>query len=232
MSSIMQDIPVRNEELLNILNEYRDFLMNDVESFQRDMHLQCRESANNRSWWVGEAHLKEIMNQETRHEGFPDTILGYECSVHREGHEFFSREAHPIRRKERTLELAQTSRRIMEWLNVRHNALTAFYPPGGFISWHNNANAAAYNLIFTWSETGDGCFKYVDPITKEIVVMKDHEGWQCKATYFGHYNEPERLFYHAAETDCWRITVSFTFDTSEASSLLREDLLEEIASNE
>ena len=120
----------------------------------------------------------------------------------------------------------------MSWLGVKNNALTAWYPPGGFISWHNNANAAAYNLIFTWSETGEGQFEYVDPISKKVVVMQDKPGWQCKAAYFGHYGEPERLFYHAAKSDCWRCTVSFTFDTSVLSAELREDLLEEISSDE
>ena len=70
---------------------------------------------------------------------------------------------------------------LIEWLGVRHNALTAIYPPGGYISWHNNANASAYNLIFTWSESANGQFNYVDPSTKEVVVMRDVEGWQCKS---------------------------------------------------
>jgi hypothetical protein len=60
--------------------------------------------------------------------------------------------------------------------------------------------------------------------------MKDKQGWNCKAAYFGHYGEPENLFYHAAKTDCWRCTVSFTFDISQASVDYRDDLIEEITS--
>ena len=44
------------------------------------------------------------------------------------------------------------------------------YPPGGYISWHNNANASAYNLVFTWSESGNGYFKYIDGETKKEIV--------------------------------------------------------------
>ena len=58
--------------------------------------------------------------------------------------------------------------------------------------------------------------------------MKDHAGWQCKAAYFGHYDEPERLFYHSASTDCWRFTVSFMMNTSTLSEEIREDLIEDI----
>lgn len=230
--SYMQDVPVRNRELLTRLNRYRDFLMRDKEAFVENFHAQCMQDRSNRHYWVGEKHLQEIMDQGDRHEGFPDSIYGYELSVHRKGHEFFTRDATPSFRKEATADLAWYNKELIEWLGVRHNALTCYYPPGGFISWHNNANAAAYNLIFTWSETGDGHFQYVDPVTKKIVTMKDHAGWQCKAAYFGHYNEPERLFYHAAKTDCWRVTVSFTLDTSQLSAEIREDLLEEIATVE
>lgn len=227
--SYMQDIQVKNQELIGLLDEYKKFLMNDTDFFAKNFHPSCKEEKDNRSWWVGEKHLNEILNQKENHEGFPDTIYGYECSVHREGHEFLSKDADPITRKEITASLSVMGRNLIEWLGVRHNALTAFYPPGGFISWHNNANASAYNLIFSWSENGNGCFKYVDPTTKKVVTMQDHAGWQCKAAYFGHYGEPDRLFYHAAETDCWRITVSFTFDTSSLSEEYRKELIEEIS---
>lgn len=230
--SYMQDVPVRNRELLSKLNVYKDFLIKDIPSFQKNFHLQCKQDAKNRHYWAGQRHLDEILTQGTEHEGFPDSIYGYELSVHRVGHEFFTREANPSFRKNTTAELAWMNRDLIGWLGVRHNALTAWYPPGGYISWHNNANAPAYNLIFTWSENGNGEFRYVDPVTKKVVVMKDHAGWQCKAAYFGHYGEPERLFYHSATTDCWRCTVSFTLDTSQLSAEIREDLLEDIMSVE
>jgi hypothetical protein len=222
----MEDIPVRNETLLTILNEYVSFIKD--ENFETNMHLQCQNERDRKDYWVGERHLKEIVDQGTRHEGFPDAVVGYEMGVHREHHQFYSRKADALYKKEKTAHLAWMNESIMRWLGARHTALTAVYPPGGFISWHNNANAAAYNLIFTWSETGEGAFKYVDPITKEVVVMPDKQGWQCKAAYFGPYNEPENLFYHAAETDCWRITCSFTFNIDPASVEYRQEIIEDI----
>lgn len=228
--SYMQDIPIKNRELLQRLDAYRDFLLDDKEQFQKDFHLACSQEKDQRHFWAGKDHLEEIQAQGSRHEGFPDKMYGYEMSIGRKGHEFFEGDTHPSVRTKRTADIAFMNKDIMQWLGTRCNALTAWYPPGGFISWHNNANAAAYNLIFSWSETGDGQFEYVDPVSKEVVVMKDKQGWNCKAAYFGHYGEPENLFYHAAKTDCWRCTVSFTFDISQASLDYRDDLIEEITS--
>jgi hypothetical protein len=230
--SYMQDVPVRNKDLLTRLDRYKDLLTRDVDNFKRVFHASCSEHKSQRDYWTGLRHLEEIKSQRTAHEGFPDTMYGYELSTHRKNHEFFSNRATPMERKDLTAELAFMNEDLISWLGVRHNALTAYYPPGGFISWHNNANAPAYNLIFTWSEDSRGHFDYVDPTTKEVVKMQDKVGWQCKAAYFGHYEEPERLFYHSASTDCWRCTVSFTLNTSELSAEVREDLIEEISSEE
>lgn len=229
--SYMQKVPVLNRELLQRLNAIKD--IHKDKDFEKYFHLCSKQDMSNRHWWVGDEYKDQIVRDGTDHEGFPDSMAGYEISTHREGHEFFAREAPPLYRRQMTERIAAASNDLMQWLGVRHNALTAFYPPGGYISWHNNANAPAYNLIFTWSETGDGHFKYVDPASKEVVVMQDSPGeWTCKAAYFGHYNEPERLFYHAASSDCWRCTISFTLDTSDLSAEIREDLLEEIASED
>ena len=116
-------------------------------------------------------------------------------------------------------------------LATYNNALCTVYPPGGFISWHNNANASAYNLIFTWSETGDGYWKHIDPYTKEQIIIKDKPGWQCKAFFFGGYaDDPNSLVYHAASTDCWRMTISYVFDRKHEQ--LQDDIIEELELND
>lgn len=224
----MQDVPVRNPELLTILNEYKD--LHKWEGFSDNVYCMAKEHKDQRDWFVGEGHLKEIVDQGTRHEGFPEVMYGSETSAHRKDNVYYTKTASAKFKKDCTALIANTNQQMMTWLGTRNNALTATYPPGGFISWHNNANASAFNLIFTWSETGDGCFKYVDPESGETVVMEDKPGWQCKAAYFGSYRDPENLFYHAAETDCWRVTLSYTFDTSDSSQQLREDVIEDIMS--
>jgi hypothetical protein len=227
----MRDIPVKNRELLGRLSPYVDLLNRDREKFQRIFHLSCSQELRNRSYWVGDRHLREIRDQLNNHEGFPEIVCGYDLKI-REDHVFFSQEAQPVEKMELMTELSALNRDLIEWVAAANYALVAYYPPGGFISWHNNANAAAYNIIFTWSENGNGCFKYIDPETKELVVMQDKAGWQCKAGYFGRHNEPEKLLYHAAETDDWRLTISFMFNQGKMSEEFREDILEEIATEE
>ena len=109
-------------------------------------------------------------------------------------------------------------------LGASANALFNYYPPGGFVGWHNNWNAAAHQILFTWSETGEGYFKYQDAETKEIVTLPDVKGWQARHYRFGR-QENERCW-HAAYTGCRRITLAYKFSLD--NSLILEDLLEEI----
>jgi hypothetical protein len=138
-----------------------------------------------------------------------------------------------FRDKEKSIDLVkkydELNYEFMNYLSTKTCALAVLYPPDGFISWHNNANASSYNLIFSWSETGNGYFQYVDGDTGEIVKLQDNQGWQCKAGYFGNYGEHEsKLCYHSAKTDCWRMTVSFIFDRTDMSLGIQDDVIEDI----
>lgn len=227
----MQDVPVRNRELLGLLDPFKNLLTNDITKFEKTFYCQCKQEQRHKDYWTGERHLKEIMNQGYDHEGFPDALYGYDLGL-KKNHVFWQDDLPPTEKLQITSDMTQMHKELIEWLGVKNNALAAYYPPDGFISWHNNANASAYNLIFTWSETGDGNFQYVDPKTKNLVVMQDKPGWQCKAAYFGGYDEPESLFYHSASTNCWRVTVSFMMNRQQISSDVRDELIEEIATEE
>lgn len=86
-------------------------------------------------------------------------------------------------------------------------ALKMYYPPDGYIGWHHNANAHGYNILFTYSETGEGAFLYQHPITKEIVEMKDKKGWSAKVgCYDVHGGSP---LWHAAYTKCNRLNWAY-----------------------
>jgi hypothetical protein len=62
--------------------------------------------------------------------------------------------------------------------------------------------------------------------------MQDVQGWQCKAGYFGSYDEPwDKRVYHCAKTNCWRITISYIFDRSDMSMGMQDDVIEEIMSD-
>lgn len=226
---ILKDIPVRNSELLDILNQYVDLY--NMDGFMDNVHLYCENERDqeNRDRWLGEDYLQEIIDMGERHEGFPDHMVGYNFKPHQPEENRFVNNVDLDYKKSIMDKVYEINDQMMFFLGVRNNALTSFYPPGGYISWHNNANAAAYNLIFSWSETGEGWFKYKHPETGEMVHMQDHAGWQCKAGYFGHYGEPEKLCYHAASTDCRRITVSFIFNISDGSLTLQDEVIDEIS---
>lgn len=228
----MKDIPILNKEVLKALKEFEWYYEN--REWLRE-HLRTNGDPSKRDWFVGEKHRDEIISQAENHEGYPDTmhcisLKNDRLDIAQRGK--MSAESHSAGIVEIFKKFGELNTNLCTILSSRNNALCSLYPPNGYISWHNNANASAYNLIFTWSETGEGNFKYVDGHTGKTVVMKDKKGWQCKAGYFGAYNEPwYNRVYHAAETDCWRLTVSYIFDRTDMSLGLQDEIVEEIMSD-
>lgn len=215
----MLDIPINNPEILQSLNKFLWFYDERNKEISK-CRLWC--NSKEREHYTGDKHRDSIMSRGSIHNGFPEN-----------GNYYSFKTDHENSSKALTTKVIENYTKFNEELQVklctRGNGLCAMYPPKGFISWHNNANASAYNLIFTWSETGDGYFKYIDGYTGKEITIQDRKGWQCKAGYFGAYDEePEKLLYHSASTDCWRITVAYLFNRKEISIGLQEDVIEEI----
>jgi len=115
---------------------------------------------------------------------------------------------------------------LMTFLGARSNALKMYYPPTGFIGWHNNGNAPGYNIVITYSSEGNGSFYSYDAQNDKINEYKDKKGWFVKVGYFGHFKEPEKVYWHSARTDCDRLTLSYIiYDKN-----LWENMVEEIGS--
>ena len=217
---MIKDIPIHNQEVLDILNKYLWFYEN-LDILKEGVHMNG-EGLDAKDW-VSEQYLNRVMSMGTSHDGFPEKVKSYN----------FKPERMMFRDKEKSIGLVkkydELNSEFMNYLSTKNCALAVLYPPGGFISWHNNANASSYNLIFSWSETGDGYFQYVDGDTGETVKLQDKKGWQCKSGYFGHYGEHQsKLCYHSAKTDCWRMTVSFIFDRTDMSHGIQDDVIEDI----
>ena len=81
-------------------------------------------------------------------------------------------------------------------LGAHTSALLSYYPPGGFVGWHTNYDANAYQVLFTWSETGEGFFEYYDKQKDKIIKIDDVPGWQCRHYYLSliHISEPTRPY--------------------------------------
>ena len=229
MSDIMKSVNVVNNDIVKILNEFKDLWKDNIELMEKTVRLDCKDVV--REEYISEEYRNEIINMGNSHKGFPEKVKGYNLKLatvpgddnqvvvlpkeRADSNFFFNKKYLELNTKLQTL------------LGTYHNALCVVYPPGGFIAWHNNANASAYNLIFTWSETGDGYWKHIDPITKEEILVPDVPGWKCKAFYFGGYeDDPKDIVYHMASTDCWRMTVSYVFDRKHKDYWL--DVIEEI----
>jgi hypothetical protein len=218
VKDIMRSVTIKNETVLKILNEFKDLWWEKKDTDLKKYHLNSNDA--NREDYITEGYKNKIMGMGSLHNGFPEKLKGYSLKA-----ESIS----GINRYDKTISENFTilNEKLQQELGTQHNALSTVYPPGGFISWHNNANASSYNLIFTWSENGDGYWKHVDPYTGNEVLVKDVPGWQCKAFYFGSYeDDPGDLVYHMASTDCWRMTISYIFDRHHKEYW--EDVIEEL----
>lgn len=214
----MRTFEIKDNHVNTILNEIEkeilsiDFseikILNDENHFLETGLWNSKK----REYWLSKKYLKEVVDHGRIHDGYPESQPLYDIADH----------MYVPNNSARILELKSE---LMEYLFVHKDCLHAFYPPGSFCSWHNNANAHGYGIMLSWSETGDGYFMYRDPISKEIIQIKDEKGWNAKTFYFGSYEDgPEKLVYHASSNNCLRYSMGFNvqekFIMDETISLL------------
>jgi hypothetical protein len=221
----MKDIPL-NDFAINILNDTLWFLKDEN---YKAVHLGAAKHHTKQAadYFTGTEYFEKIVNQKTTHNGFPEICVAY--SFGSNGMQF-TRGSDQVA-DEASGVIMKFYEKIMSQLNLKRNALFTVYPPDGYISWHNNANASAYNFIFTYSETGEGYWKHYDPVKKEMVTIPDVKGWQCKAGYFGAYQDGmDKVVYHTARNTGkgLRMTIAFIMDRSEMSSGMQDWVIEDI----
>lgn len=113
------------------------------------------------------------------------------------------------------------------YLGTPFNALVMAYPDNGYIGWHHNGNAPGYNILMTHSIDGNGRFKYWED--GQIKVIEDKPGWQVKVGYYpSERKEPDRVFWHEAETAKTRISVAWIIDHRE----MWQNMIETISEGE
>ena len=189
----MQTFEIKNPRVLSILENIRYLYRDKYDPSKTNRKLDEVDDP----YYVSSEYRDYIVSLGTEHDGSPATAKSYPIKPeHYMGDD-----------PNYAVDFARMDSEIKTELGLKLNALSQLYPPTGYISWHTNANAPGYNLIFTWSETGDGWFKYLDKYGREV-TLQDKQGWTLKAGYFGTYEEKKEC-YHAAYTDCWRMTHSF-----------------------
>jgi hypothetical protein len=224
----MKEIEIKNQYVLDLLDEVVWFY--DNRDQLENIKPNCDEHKSED--YLSEDYLKKIVNMGSNHDGYPEKLKGYTLNSS-ETYQYNNPKEIEKRLPLEWLEkYSDLNKRIMSELSVRNNAVATLYPPDGYISWHNNANATGFNLIFTWSETGDGWFDYIEDNGKgKRVRCQDKKGqWVCRYGMFGAYSQDKYpVVYHAADSNGgWRITLAFVFSPEEASADLQEYIIDEL----
>ena len=218
----MTEIVIRNEGLLQTLNdtvemflEHRELMTELSDNLQHDVPVEEWEK------FCKEDYLHEMIATGVDHAGFPETGYGFQVAQGvRQRPDVFT----PLK--------DWTKNQLPMMFGARSNSLTSYYPPNGFVGWHTNWNASAYQIIITWSEEGDGYFSYYDKETDTIITEQDVKGWQARWYRFGRYDEPQHHCWHTAWTNSPRFTLAFKFpynNVNEDSALLAlKDFVEEL----
>lgn len=193
---------IRDNHLLNQLDELID-IMRKLPEKKYDRNK--RQYSIEKEEAVSKEYLKNMQERCLKsfpHNGPPDHHLGSDLILGAERVHF------------------DAIKRLVDGLgthmSANRNALISFYPPGGFIAWHHNADVPGRNILFTWSETGEGSFNYYNDVTGTDVNIPDVPGWSAKSLYyFGHKNAKKTGYsWHSAETTCNRFTIAFVLTRS------------------
>lgn len=208
-----------NPTLLSILEEFSNFFYN------RDFsHLESLIGSNPkmksvsvkemREQAVSDQYIFDALKVDPMKYGFPRHSWGLEL-VHDRDY---------IKDKQLLEQSKNTNDKLMNFFGARNNALQMYYPSGGYIGWHSNCNAPGYNIVLSCNPGGNGYFKHYDHNNNKFVVYDDQPGWNCKVGYFGSDKEPEKMYWHCAETFTPRLTFSYViYDKN-----IWEDMVEDI----
>ena len=81
------------------------------------------------------------------------------------------------------------------------------YPPTGYMGWHTNYKVPCKRLYITYAtEDKKSFFRYIDPLTKEVVTDYDDKGITMRL--FQVRSKPP-YFWHCIGSDCVRISLGF-----------------------
>jgi len=185
----MQSIQIGNQELLGIINKWINVLTQQDRSKYPYNQPRDRDgykaSQFTSEFCCSEEYLKHMQGKKV--DGFPEQTRGIDFL-------FFNTPS-------LVQPLQELDRDLMAWSGVKFCAVKMLYPATGFMGWHHNANCPGYNILLSWSKEGKGYFRYQDPITKELVTMKDSPGWTCKVGYYGAWHEEDKIYWHSANAE-------------------------------
>ena len=210
----MRSIPLNNARLQTLLSSLIDRTnephIAKLIQRARETKDSLQPGANGRT----EEYLREAFKLKLTDYGYPRSCLGQPLR------EMYDDMMMPVSRQ---------VEKIGMYLGTPYNALVMAYPANGYIGWHHNGNAPGYNILMTHSIDGDGRFKFWDGDEQQIKVIEDKPGWQVKVGYYpSDRKEPDRVFWHEAETAQTRISIAWVIDHRD----MWENMIESITNGE
>ena len=197
----MSEVVIRNKEMLDVLNGFSDeMLSKPSHNDEKYWTYNERSDITKGDYYTSRLYLDDCLSRYPELVGPPDRYFAQPISkMVREDKETWGAFMQKVKYD------------FAAEIGAHTSALLSYYPPGGFVGWHNNYDASAYQVLFTWSETGEGYFEYYDKKTDQITRIHDVPGWQCRHYYFGSREEEDLHFWHAAYAGCQRITLAYKF---------------------
>jgi len=203
----MRDVEINDPYILERLNGFLEsFNKLDIE---KSFKMDNRDPSIDKVYGTSEEYLKKMRVEG--HVGYPMAIKGIDIL------------AHPTK-KDGWGEIEQeVSYEFGRELGAQQNALCCYYPSDGFIGWHDNHDAPGHTLLFTWSATGDGYYRYRDIDTGEVKTLPDRAGWICRTGEYGDGKAaPEQ--WHCAATNEPRWSIAFYVRSKAMIDMIVEDL--------
>jgi len=205
-----------SDDLLEMLVPYTDWFFQQDLTWLNELAEKHENNTSTLEHSCSVEYLKEIVEKDGRHEGYPEVSYSYDLKKGGLPGEF--------QEKYQTL-----STELCTWLGARNEAVHVYYPKNGYMGWHNNWNAHGYNILLSYTQNGSGFFNYRDPVTHKVVEMLDTPGWSCKVGYFGRGREPDKVYYHCAGSYEPRLTLGFVIPNIDMWRCMIEDISGESA---
>lgn len=197
----MNFIPLKNPRLIKHLQSVTELLFRDNYKKLISKTRPAVDSLQPGTYSCSDEYLFKARSLKLEDYGFPRACLGL-------GMKEFNPELLEV-----IDPIHKITNKIGSFLGSYSNALIMAYPDKGYIGWHHNGNAPGYNILMTYSQDGNGCFKYFDRKTDKIVTMPDQPGWTVKVGYYPNQrNERDRVYWHCAETSKQRISIAWILD--------------------
>lgn len=213
------DIDITNKEVLerlNILKDmFYDYKMNlglELDPKGRVQQYSSDMAKSNPLHFLSSDYLKE-MKQKENHLGFPEEYMSFPTSQL----EKYNAEWKPF--------LTEVKDGLTHYFGSSKSSLATYYPPKGFVGWHTNWNNPGYQILLTWSETGDSYFLYEED--DEIKKIQERPGWQAHVVKFGN-KESDEVFWHAAYTNCDRFAWAPTWESKGGPDEMLYDMVKDV----